>query len=44
MFGHHRDADFTLEEPDTRIGEGRTDTEVSAELTDLDADTRGVNE
>ena len=44
LFGHHRDTDATPEEPDTRIGEGRTDTELSAELTDLDADTGGMNE
>jgi len=35
MFGHHRDADATPEEPEKQIGEGRTDEELDAELAEL---------
>ena len=41
MFGHHRDADATPEEPEKQIGEGRTDEEIDAELAALEDD---VNE
>ena len=36
MFGHHRHADATAEEPDTQIDEGRTDDELEAELAALE--------
>ena len=36
MFGHHRDADATPEEPEKQIGEGRTDEELDAELAELE--------
>ena len=36
MFGHHRDADATPEEPEKQIGEGRTDEELDAELAALE--------
>lgn len=36
MFGHHRDADATPEEPEKRIGEGRTDEELDVELAELE--------
>ncbi len=38
LFGHHRDADATPEEPDKQIGGGRTDEELDAELTKLEAE------
>ena len=38
MFGHHRDADATPEEPEKQIGEGRTDEDLDAELTELEED------
>jgi len=38
MFGHHRDADATPEEPEKQIGGGRTDEELDAELTELEND------
>jgi DNA-binding MarR family transcriptional regulator len=41
MFGHHRDADAEPEEPETKIGEGRTDEELEEELTELEG---GVDE
>lgn len=44
MFGHHRDADAIPEEPDKRIGEGRTDEDLEAELADLDGDISDLNE
>ena len=36
MFGHHRDADVEPEDPETKIGEGRTDEELEEELTELE--------
>jgi Mn-dependent DtxR family transcriptional regulator len=36
MFGHHRGADATPEEPEKQIGEGRTDGELDAELAELE--------
>ena len=36
MFGHHRDADATPEEPEKQIGEGRTDEELDSELAALE--------
>ena len=36
LFGHHRDADATPEEPEKQIGEGRTDEELDAELAALE--------
>jgi DNA-binding MarR family transcriptional regulator len=44
MFGHHRDADATPEEPEKRIGEDRTDEELDAELAELEADVGDVDE
>ena len=38
MFGHHRDADATPEEPEKQIGGGRTDKELDAELAELEND------
>ncbi|MGB9956453.1 MarR family transcriptional regulator [Haloferax prahovense] len=38
LFGHHRDADATPEEPDKQIGGGRTDEVLDAELTKLEAE------
>lgn len=38
LFGHHRDADTTPEEPEKRIGAGRTDDELEAELDALERD------
>lgn len=38
LFGHHRDADATPEEPDKQIGGGRTDEELDAELAELEAE------
>lgn len=38
LFGHHRDADATPEEPETQIGGTRTDEELEAELAELEAD------
>jgi len=38
MFGHHRDADATPEEPEKQIGGGRTDEELDAELAELEND------
>lgn len=35
MFGHHRDADATPEEPEELLGGGRTDEELEAELAEL---------
>ena len=43
MFGHHRDADATPEEPETQIGEDRTDEELDAELAELEDDIGDVN-
>ena len=43
MFGHHRDADPTPEEPEKQIGEGRTDEELDAELAELEDSTGDVN-
>lgn len=36
MFGRHRNADVTPEEPEKRIGEGRTDEELETELEELE--------
>lgn len=36
MFGRHRNADVTPEEPEKRIGEGRTDEEFETELEELE--------
>jgi len=36
MFGHHRDADATPEEPTKQIGDSRTDAELDAELAELE--------
>lgn len=36
MFGHHRDEDAMPEEPETKIGEGRTDDDLEAELSELE--------
>lgn len=36
MFGHHRDADASPEEPETQIGGERTAEELEAELTELE--------
>ncbi len=36
MFGHHRDTDAQPEEPETKIGEDRTDEELDAELAELE--------
>lgn len=44
MFGHHRDGDATPEEPEKRLGEGRTDEELDAELTELEAESGDLNE
>jgi hypothetical protein len=41
MFGHHRDADFQPEEPETKIGEDRTDEELDADLTELEGGVVG---
>jgi len=41
LFGHHRDADATPEEPDKQIGGGRTDEELDAELAELEAELNG---
>ena len=38
MFGHHRDADATPEEPKRKIGEGRSDEALDAELAELEDD------
>jgi len=38
LFGRHRDDDAAPEEPETRIGEGRTDDELDAELDALEAE------
>jgi len=43
MFSHHRDADATPEQPETRIGEGRTDAELDAELADLEDEMEELN-
>ena len=40
MFGHHRDDDATPEQPETRIGAGRTDVE----LAELEPDSDSLNE
>jgi len=44
MFGHHRDADATPEEPEKQIGEGRTDEDLEAELTELEKEAGDVDE
>ncbi|WEL16762.1 Transcriptional regulator, TrmB family [Halorhabdus sp. SVX81] len=36
LFGHHRDADATPEEPEKQIAEDRTDEELDAELAALE--------
>lgn len=37
MFGHHRNDDQTTpEEPSKRIGDGKTDEELTAELEELE--------
>ena len=35
MFGPHRDANATPEEPGKQIGKGRTDEELDAELAEF---------
>ncbi|PSP93163.1 MarR family transcriptional regulator [Halobacteriales archaeon QS_1_68_44] len=44
MFGHHRDSDMALEEPEKQIGAGRTDEELEAELEELEDDIGNINE
>ncbi|WP_263019594.1 MarR family transcriptional regulator [Natronobiforma cellulositropha] len=44
MFGRHRDADATPEEPEKQIGDGRTDEELDAELAELEDDMDELNE
>lgn len=44
MFGHHRNPDATAEKPEKQIGEGRTDEELEAELTELEDGIDSVNE
>ncbi|MFC3960049.1 winged helix-turn-helix domain-containing protein [Halovivax cerinus] len=44
LFGHHREADVTPEEPDKQIGEGRTDEELDAELDALEDGSGDVDE
>ena len=44
MFGHHRDSDMALEEPEKQIGADRTDEELEAELEELEDDVSNVNE
>jgi len=44
MFGRHRDADATPEEPEKQIGEDRTDAELDAELAELEDDVGDVDE
>jgi DNA-binding MarR family transcriptional regulator len=44
MFGRHRDADATPEEPETQIGAGRTDAELDAELAELEDEVGDGNE
>ena len=36
LFGDHRDADATPEEPDERIGKGRTDRDLKREVEELE--------
>jgi len=38
MFGHHREADAEPEDPETKIGEGRTDADLEEELAELEED------
>lgn len=44
MFGHHRETGTTPEEPETEIGEGRTDKELDAELEELEGDIGELHE
>lgn len=44
VFGHHREGDASPEEPEERIGEGRTDAELEAELEELEDDLGELNE
>ncbi|WP_119817130.1 helix-turn-helix domain-containing protein [Halalkaliarchaeum desulfuricum] len=44
MFGHHRETDATPEEPEKQIGEGRTDEELDAELSEIEDDMDAGNE
>lgn len=44
MFGHHRNTDATPEEPDKKLGDGRADEELEAELAELEAKTSDENE
>ena len=44
MFGHHRDATATPEEPEKQIGKGRTDEELDAELAELEDSIGELNE
>ena len=44
MFGHHRDANATPEEPEKQIGKGRTDEELDAELAELEDSIGELNE
>lgn len=44
MFGRHRGADATPEDPETQIGEGRTDAELATELAELEDKVGDGNE
>jgi hypothetical protein len=44
MFGHHRQADATPEEPETQIGGNRTDAELDTELEELEAELESGDE
>jgi DNA-binding MarR family transcriptional regulator len=44
MFGHHRDETASPEEPETQIGEQRTDEELETELAELEDDLDEMNE
>jgi DNA-binding MarR family transcriptional regulator len=44
MFGHHRDADATPAEPEEQIADGRSDEELEAEVAELEAEMRDVDE
>lgn len=44
MFGHHRDEEATPETPEKRIGDGRTDEELDAELEVLENEANGLDE
>ncbi|WP_223174211.1 MarR family transcriptional regulator [Halorubrum aquaticum] len=44
LFGHHRDEETTPETPEKRIGDGRTDEELDAELDALENEMDGLDE